>query len=197
MKGRFNIENAMAAIAAAYVFGVPVHCMQEALAETRVPGRMETFLSRDERICGIVDFAHNRLSFEKLYDAVFQEYSQYTKIIAVFGCPGGKALNRRRELGIIAGLFSDFVIVTSDDPGTEQQEKIAEEVCRYVEMTGCACTRIAERELALQSAVTMAKQSREKTLILLLGRGSEKFQKIGDRSVACPTDSVLMRNALI
>ena len=74
-------------------------------------GRMETFgLSSDGRICGIVDFAHNRLSFEKLFDAAFQEYTAYRRIITVFGCPGGKALNRRRELGIIAGLFSDEVI---------------------------------------------------------------------------------------
>ena len=52
-------------------------------------------LSSDGRICGIVDFAHNRLSFEKLFDAAFQEYTAYRRIITVFGCPGGKALNRR------------------------------------------------------------------------------------------------------
>lgn len=196
MKGRFNIENAMAAIAAGYVYGIPVHCMQKALAETRVPGRMETFQSFDKKICGIVDFAHNRLSFEKLFDAVFQEYSSYKRIITVFGCPGGKALNRRRELGLIAGLFSDYVLITSDDPGTECQSEIAGEIRRYVEMTGCPCDCIEERRDAVSAAVRIAEQNKEKTMILLLGRGSEKYQKIGKASLDYPMDSILMQNAV-
>lgn len=196
MKGRFNIENAMAAIAAGYVYGIPVHCMQKALAGTKVPGRMETFWSLDEKICGIVDFAHNRLSFEKLFDAVFQEYGSYKRIITVFGCPGGKALNRRRELGLIAGLFSDHVLITSDDPGVEAQSEIAQQIRGYVEMTGCPCDCIEEREDAVSEAVRIAEQSREKTMILLLGRGSEKYQKIGKASLAYPMDSVLMQRAV-
>lgn len=196
MKGSFNIENAMGAIAAAYVYGVPVECMKRALCKTRVPGRMETFYSRNSKICGIVDFAHNRLSFEKLFDAVFQEYGSYTKIITVFGCPGGKALNRRRELGIIAGLFSDYVFITSDDPGMECPQDIASEVRRYVEMTGCPCSCVEERSEAVGQAVEMAAENKEKTLILVLGRGSEKFQKIGMRSCEYPTDAALVRQAV-
>ena len=196
MRGRFNVENAMAAIAAAYVYGVPVSCMKQALEETKVPGRMETFYSRDGKICGVVDFAHNRLSFEKLFDAACREYGEYGRIITVFGCPGGKALNRRRELGILAGRFSDFVCITSDDPGMECQEEIAGEVKRYVELTGCPCKSIADRKEAIRYAVELARESREKTLILALGRGSEKFQKIGRRAYACPTDSQMMREQL-
>ena len=80
--------------------------MKEALAKTKVPGRMEHFVSRDKKICGVVDFAHNRLSFEKLFSAVLLEYEKYGKIITVFGCPGRESFEPRRELGIIAGLFS-------------------------------------------------------------------------------------------
>ncbi|MDY3249223.1 MAG: UDP-N-acetylmuramyl-tripeptide synthetase [Candidatus Choladocola sp.] len=196
MKGSFNIENAMAAIAAGYAYGVPVHCMQEALATTKVPGRMETFFSRSGKICGIVDFAHNRLSFEKLYDAVFQEYTPYRKIITVFGCPGGKALNRRRELGLLAGLFSDTVIVTSDDPGMECPEAIAEEIRGYAEMTGCPCLCVEERMKAVETAVRIASENEENTIVLLLGRGCEKFQKIGGQSLAYPTDASIMRWAI-
>ena len=196
MKGRFNIENAMAAIAAGYVYGIPLHCMQRALARTRVPGRMETFRSANGKIFGIVDFAHNRLSFEKLFDAVFQEYGSCKRIVTVFGCPGGKALNRRRELGLIAGMFSDHVLITSDDPGPECQGEIAQQVRGYVEMTGCPCDCIEERGEALQEAIRIAEENKEKTMILLLGRGSEKYQKIGGASLAYPTDSVLMQNAV-
>lgn len=197
MKGRFNIENAMAAITAGYALGIPVHCMKEALASTYVPGRMETICSPDGHICGIVDFAHNRLSFEKLFDAVYQEYPQYTKIITVFGCPGGKALNRRKELGILAGLFSDLVYITSDSPGMEQQEKIAAEIKQYVETAGCVCECVAERQEAVQRAVQEAVHAKEKTLILVLGRGSEKFQKIGKQICRYPSDTELLKMAVV
>lgn len=196
MKGSFNIENAMAAIAAAYVYGVPVSCMKQALQQTKVPGRMENFISANGKICGIVDFAHNRLSFEKLFDAVYQEYRSYKKIITVFGCPGGKALNRRRELGLIAGLFSDYVYITSDDPGMECPEKIGEEVQSYVEMTGCPCSLIEERQEAVGQAVRMAAAGAEKTLLLVLGRGSEKYQNIGGKALRYPTDAFLVENAI-
>ncbi len=196
MQGSFNIENAAAAIAAGYVYGVPVEYMQRALRETRVPGRMETFCSADGKLCGIVDFAHNRLSFEKLFDAAFQEYAPYRRILTVFGCPGGKALNRRRELGIIAGLFSDGVVITSDDPGTECPEKIQQEIRSYVEMTGCTCRSVTDRRAAVDTAISLAAAGEERTLILLLGRGSEKYQQIGGRAIAAPMDAQLMREAI-
>lgn len=196
MKGSFNIENAMASIAAAYVYGIPAAVMKEALADTKVPGRMENFFSRDGHICGVVDFAHNRLSFEKLFSAAFQEYDKYRQIITVFGCPGGKALNRRKELGIIAGLFSDQVIITCDDPGMECQEDIAREVRGYVELTGCPVLCVPERREAVERAVAMAGTSPVPTLILLLGRGSERYQQIGGKACLYPTDSRLMGQAL-
>lgn len=197
MKGRFNIENAVAAIAAACVYGVPVSCMKRALEQTTVPGRMESFVSKDGKICAMVDFAHNRLSFERLFDAVFQEYASYKKIITVFGCPGGKSLNRRRELGIIAGLFSDYVYVTSDSPGMECPEKIAEEISAYVEMTGCLSSYVADRGDAVRYAIKMAAENYESAMILVLGRGSEKFQKIGSRICAYPTDASLVQQIFL
>ena len=196
MKGRFNIENAVAAIAAAQSCGVPVCCMKQALAQTEVPGRMETYQTGDGKICGIVDFAHNRLSFERLFDTAFSEYGAYKKIITIFGCPGGKALNRRRELGMIAGLFSDHVIVTSDDPGMEEQTDIAHEVSRSIEMTGCSYECVEERKAAVGRAFEKAAQYKERVLILLLGRGCEKYQKIKDGRIEYPEDAVLMREAV-
>lgn len=196
MKGSFNIENAMAAIAAAYVYGIPVRFIKKALRETLVPGRMENFATEDGHICGIVDFAHNRLSFEKLFDTAFQEYGEYKKIVTVFGCPGGKALNRRRELGVIAGLFSDQVVITSDDPGMECQEHIAKEVRGYVDMTGCPVQCITDRREAVRLAMEIAAKYEEHTLILLLGRGSEKYQQVGGKAWLYPTDSRLMEQVI-
>ena len=194
MKGIFNIENAMGAIAAGWVYGIPVSCMKRALLKTQVPGRMETLLSRDKKVCGIVDYAHNRLSFERLYEAVYQEYPQYRKIITVFGCPGGKALNRRKELGLLAGLCSDKVYITSDDPDRESQEAIAGEIAFYVKLAGCPCRKLADRQAAVREAVKEAQG--EKTLVLILGKGCENRQKIGGKTKLCPRDMEYLREAL-
>ena len=105
-------------------------------------------------------------------------------------------MNRRRELGIIAGLFSDYVCITSDSPGTECQEKIAEEIKSYVELTGCPCCCVSEREEAVRQAVRIGVESGDPTLILVLGRGSERFQKIGRQSCAYPTDASLVERAI-
>ncbi len=192
MQGTFNAENAMAAIAAAYVYGVPAKVMKEALEDVKVSGRMEEYKSKDGKITAIVDYAHNRLSFEKLFDSVFQEHSG-ERIITVFGCPGQKAYNRRRELGLIAGLFSHKVYLTADDPGMEPLEKIFREIRPNVEMTGCDCSCIADRKEAVFQAVQEIKSN---TVLLVLGKGNEGHQRIGTELLPYPTDAELVCMAL-
>ena len=192
MQGDFNAENAVAAIAAGYIYGVPAEIMKKALANVKVSGRMEEYKSNDKKITVIVDYAHNRLSFEKLFDSVFQEHSG-EKIVTVFGCPGQKAYNRRRELGMIAGLFSHTVYLTADDPGTEPLEKIFDDIRPHVETTGCACICVKDRKEAVFQAVRGIKG---KTVLLVLGKGNEGHQKIGTEIVPYPTDSELVCMAL-
>lgn len=184
MHGRFNVENALAAVCVATAMGIPADCMEEGLKKTRVQGRMEEYRSADGRLTAIVDFAHNRLSFERLFDAVLQEYPGH-QIITVFGCPGGKAYNRRRDLGLLAGLFSDRVFLTADDPGVESPEKIAREIGGYLEVVGCPHEYIEDRGQAIQRAI---RAMEEKTVLLVLGKGNENRQKYGKISYKCPTD---------
>lgn len=193
MHGLFNVENALAAIAAAYAYEVPVECMQEGLADVQVEGRMEEFESRNRKLVAIVDYAHNRLSFEKLFDSVFKEYPDY-RVVTVFGCPGDKAFNRRRDLGLVAGLFSDQVYLTTDDPGTESVAKIAGEISRYVEMVGCPCTTIEDRTLAIRKAVECAAG---KTVVLVLGKGNEGRQRFGQTICECPKDAEVVRKSIL
>ena len=91
MHGIFNVENALAAIAVAYACELPFATMQKGLAGVTVDGRMEEYSSRDQKLKAIVDYAHNGLSFEKIFDSVRVEYPDY-KIVSVFGCPGGKEM---------------------------------------------------------------------------------------------------------
>src|SRR5690606_16714487 len=125
--GLFNVENALAAIAAMYTLDIPVEYIKSGLLKARAKGRMELYTSKDANLVGIVDYAHNRLSFEVLFDSLKQEYPHH-KLISVFGCPGGKAYNRRKEMGEVAGKFSDKVYITEDDPANEPLIEICEQV---------------------------------------------------------------------
>lgn len=192
MHGIFNVENALAAIAVACSFGLPPEDMQAGLARVTVNGRMEEFQSQDGNLRAIVDFAHNGLSFEKIFETVKQEYPDY-RIAAVFGCPGGKALNRRKDLGLTAGKYCGRVYLSADDPGPEQVEDICREIGSYVASTGCPYECIPDREEAIRKAVA---QAEGKTVILVLGKGSETSQKIGHRDVAYRSDSEIVKECL-
>lgn len=192
MQGEFNLENALAAIAAAYVYEIPAGVMREALANVKVSGRMEQYRSKDKKVTAIVDYAHNKLSFEKLFHSVFQEHSG-ERIVTVFGCPGNKAYNRRKELGLIAGLFSNAVYLTADDPGTEPLDQIFREIRPNVETTGCLCTCVADRKEAIFQAL---RETEGNTVLLVLGKGNEGHQRIGREVVPYPTDSELVCMAL-
>ena len=79
---------------------------------------MELYASRDKEKIAIVDYAHNKLSFEKLFSSMQAEYPDYD-IVSVFGCPGKKALVRRRDLGTVAGRYARKVYLAAEDPGYE------------------------------------------------------------------------------
>ena len=119
MPGLFNVENALAAIAVCEGLNIPERCIYVGLMKARVPGRMEVYSNADETVTAIVDYAHNRMSFETLFRSVQAEYPG-RRVISVFGCPGKKALDRRRDLGEIAGKYADLVVLTEEDSGEEK-----------------------------------------------------------------------------
>lgn len=184
MPGFFNVENAMAAIIATTSLGIPVEYAKENLKTVRVPGRMEIFESKDGLITTIVDFAHNRLSYENLYPELRASYSEH-HILAVFGVSGGKAYNRRKELGAIVGQHVDEVILTMKDPDMEDvsaiNATIAEEISKY----GVQHQMINDRAEAIEHAI---QNTTKKTLVVLTGRGHKSTQKIKGKFTKAPTD---------
>ena len=192
MHGAFNVENALAAIAVAWACGLPVKAMQDGLARATVNGRMEEFSSRDGRIKAIVDYAHNALSFEKIFEAAREEFPGY-RLVSVFGCPGGKALNRRKDLGTVAGKASSRIYLTADDPGLEDVLDICREIGSYVEESGCPYVCVPDREEAIRMAV---REVRQPSVLLILGKGSETGQKIGRLDIPYRSDSEIIRECL-
>ena len=192
MPGLFNVENALAAIAVCTRYGIPVQAMQEGLRKARSSGRMERFASEDGSRVVIVDYAHNKLSFQKLYESVQQEYPG-RQVITVFGCPGGKAYNRRKELGELAGQHSDRIYLTMEDPGSEAVRDISREIEQHAAPFECERFLIDDRGEAITAAI---RDSAPGSIILITGKGNETRQKIGREYVPCLTDAEYVRRAL-
>ncbi|NLD19489.1 MAG: UDP-N-acetylmuramoyl-L-alanyl-D-glutamate--2,6-diaminopimelate ligase [Clostridiales bacterium] len=193
MPGLFNVENGLCTIAAAGKLGIPKEYIKSGLSNGRSKGRMELFMSRDRNTLAIVDYAHNKLSFERLFAAMKEEYPQY-RIVSIFGCPGKKALNRRKELGTIAGRNADYVYLVAEDPGQEPVEKISGEIAEYVKAQGCPYEIIEDRGQAIKKAIDMA---RGKTLLLITGKGQETRQKYGTQYLDYTSDTEYIEKYLI
>ncbi len=184
MPGLFNVENALAAIAVAYVYDIPLTYIKSGLLRARSSGRMELYTSKDKKIIAVVDYAHNKLSFEKLFETTLKEYPGY-KIVAIFGCPGKKALLRRRDLGTVAGMYADKIYLVAEDPGEEPVIEISKDIAQYVEAQNCPYEMIEDRGEAIGKAIG---EAAEKTVFLITGKGNETRQKYGREYIDCPTD---------
>lgn len=191
MPGVFNVENALAAICVAMAMNIPYENIYEALKTVRVSGRMESFVSKDGNTIIIVDYAHNKLSFEKLYSSTKQEYPG-KKIITVFGCPGGKAKNRRKDMGTLAGIHSDFSYLTTDDPGPENALDICNEIANYIEQKNGEYKIIEDRGEAIKEAIL----NNPGCVILVAGKGNDSTQKCGTKYIPYLTDTKYAEMAL-
>lgn len=182
MPGLFNVSNALCAIAAATALGIPQEHIRSGLRRAVVNGRMQIFESRDRQVCVIVDYAHNRMSFEALFASVRAEFPS-RHIAAVFGCPGGKALQRRRDLGEVAGQNADFVYITEDDPANEAFSDIAADIAQYV---ACPHVILEDRDECVRRAIF---ETPTPCVVLLAGKGAETCQKRAGGMVTCLSDA--------
>lgn len=181
MPGLFNVDNALAAIALCRGLDLPPEAVQAGLAKARVPGRMEVYASQNGTVTAIVDYAHNRMSFETLFRSVKREYPG-RRIVTVFGCPGKKAFDRRRDLGEVSGANSDLVVLTEEDSGEEDTLSICKEIASHV---ACPCRVEPNRGEAIRQAVLSC---HEPSVLLITGKGAETRQKRGLEYIDTPSD---------
>lgn len=184
MSGLFNVQNALAAIAISQCLGIPMFYVAAGLKRARVSGRMEVYTGKSRNVQVIVDYAHNKMSFETLFQSTMKEYPN-KKITIVFGCPGKKAQRRRQELGEIAGKYSDQVYITEEDAGEEPVLKICEEIAQHLEKQACNYAIIPDREEAIREAISNADDD---TVVLITGKGRETRQKRGTKYIDTPSD---------
>ena len=183
--GTINVENALAAVSLSALLGVPLKHVRGGLAKANSPGRMEVFYSEDGKRIAIVDYAHNKLSYEKFFETIRGEFPG-KKMMIVFGCPGGKAFARREELGTIAGHNCSYSIITEEDYGEEDVNKICSEIAGFVEAAGGKCEIITDRVEAIKKAITLMDDD---TILFLPGKGRETREKRGIKYIDTPSDA--------
>jgi acetylglutamate kinase len=184
MPGLFNVENALAAITVCEGLRIPESCIYVGLMKARVPGRMEVYSNADDTVTAIVDYAHNRMSFETLFRSVRAEYPG-RRVVTVFGCPGKKALDRRKDLGEVSGQYSDLVVLTEEDSGEEDTLSICQEIAGYVAAQGCDYSIEPNRGEAIRQAILGCENP---SVLLITGKGAETRQKRGTQYVETPSD---------
>jgi UDP-N-acetylmuramoyl-L-alanyl-D-glutamate--2,6-diaminopimelate ligase len=165
--GDFNVANALAAAAAAWALGVPASTIAARISTLpQVPGRLEIV---NEHPTVLRDYSHTPDSLERAIAAVRPFATG--KLIVVFGCGGDRDRGKRPEMGRIAARGADVAIVTSDNPRTEDPERILDDI--EAGMEDVPHERIEDRRDAIARAIELAGPT---DLVLLAGKGHETYQ---------------------
>lgn len=174
--GLFNVYNTLAAFTACAAMGIPVEVIKKALEGMQgVPGRFE-LVDAGQDFAVIVDYAHTPDGLENVLKTAREITKE--KLITVFGCGGDRDRTKRPLMGRIAAGYSDYVLVTSDNPRTEAPLDIIKDIEKGLEPVakqGCYTVE-PDRRRAIRLAVGMAKKG---DVVVIAGKGHEDYQIIG------------------
>lgn len=190
MEGRFNIENALAAITVTRAMGIADDCIAAGIADVSVPGRMNVLQKEGRTV--IVDYAHNFISFTALFRSLRQDYPG-APIKVLCGCPGHKNLKRRVDIGHLCGEYADYVYLTAEDPGFEDPAEICREMAGYIGESHSRFCIIPDRAAAVEQAIS---ELRPGELLILAGKGEEDYQKVQGRYDFYESDLAIARRCL-
>ncbi|MCR5484431.1 MAG: UDP-N-acetylmuramoyl-L-alanyl-D-glutamate--2,6-diaminopimelate ligase [Clostridiales bacterium] len=176
--GTFSVYNSMGAIVCLTELGFPFSETVAASAKTKgVPGRIEV-VPTDTDFTVIIDYAHTPDGLQNILETV-NEIAE-GKVITVFGCGGDRDKSKRPIMGRIAVGNSDMVIVTSDNPRTEDPEKIIDDIMTGIDKPKIPVYRICDRTDAIKKAL---KKARTGDIVLLAGKGHETYQILGTEKI--------------
>jgi UDP-N-acetylmuramoyl-L-alanyl-D-glutamate--2,6-diaminopimelate ligase len=180
--GEHNVSNLLAAIGIGLEMGMPVPMIEKAVEViTNVPGRFER-IDEGQAFMVVVDYAHTEDALFRLLRAA--QAIKQARIITLFGCGGDRDSGKRPRMGQVAARHSDLVIVTSDNPRTEDPQVILTQIEQGIRALSpeerCPYQTVPDRAEAIRAAVTEAKEG---DLVLIAGKGHEDYQIIGDRKI--------------
>jgi len=176
LRGRFNVENALGALTAARALGIDEDAIRQGLESVRgVPGRFES-VDAGQPFHVIVDYAHKPDALEKVLRAA-RDLAGENRVLCVVGAGGDRDRGKRAVMGRLASDLADVVIVTSDNPRSEDPEAIAAEIVSGAE--GEVEVEL-DRAAAIGRAVELARPG---DVVLIAGKGAEQGQEFADRTV--------------
>lgn len=171
--GSFTVSNTMLAAAAAIAVGVPPKIAADAVADLRgVEGRLEIVTPRGAPVQVVIDYAHTPAALESLLRTVRAIRRPGQKITVVFGCGGDRDRSKRKMMGAVASSLADLVIVTSDNPRSEDPASIIKDVMKGIDREK-PFTVIPSRREAIRYAVTGARPGE---IVVLAGKGHENYE---------------------
>jgi UDP-N-acetylmuramoyl-L-alanyl-D-glutamate--2,6-diaminopimelate ligase len=199
--GRPNAYNILAACAVAMALDLPFSAIEAGISGlAHVPGRFQVVSDPADDVRVIVDYAHTDDALKNLLETARPMATG--RVVTVFGAGGDRDRTKRPLMGAVAARLSDLVIVTSDNPRSEDPVRIIDEVRRGIVVPadriapkgqkGTPSLAIVDRADAIEKAI---KDARPGDLILLAGKGHEKYQVIGDREI--PFDDVEVARAAL
>jgi UDP-N-acetylmuramoyl-L-alanyl-D-glutamate--2,6-diaminopimelate ligase len=187
LRGRFNVENVLGAVAAGRLLGLPNEAIARGVKELRgVPGRFEA-VDEGQAFTVVVDYAHTPDSLENVLRTA-RDFAQ-NRVICVFGCGGDRDRGKRPRMGLIASELADLAIVTSDNPRSEEPEAIIGEI---VDGVSGDIEIEPDRREAIARAVGQAEDG---DVVVIAGKGHEQGQQFRDRTVPFD-DREVARDAL-
>jgi UDP-N-acetylmuramoyl-L-alanyl-D-glutamate--2,6-diaminopimelate ligase len=176
MTGLFNVYNALAAFTAAAALGVPAAVIKTALeAAMGVPGRFE-LVDAGQDFAVVVDYAHTPDGLENILKTAREIAGG--RLITVFGCGGDRDRTKRPQMGAIAARYSDFAVITSDNPRTEEPLAIIRDIEQGLKFgpSGEKYCVEPDRRQAIHLAIGMAGTG---DVVVIAGKGHEDYQIVG------------------
>jgi UDP-N-acetylmuramoyl-L-alanyl-D-glutamate--2,6-diaminopimelate ligase len=207
LPGRPNVYNILAAVSVAIGLDLPPRAIQQGIRRVaHVPGRFQRVSSDGDDIAVVVDYAHTDDALKNVLETI--RPLAKGRLITVFGCGGDRDRTKRPLMGAVAARLSDLVVLTSDNPRSEDPQQIIEEIKRGIQPPSdrpivhqgqvlppirvTPYLTIVDREAAIDRAIRDAAPG---DVVLIAGKGHEKYQVIGDRTL--PFDDVAVAQAAL
>jgi len=181
LPGDFNIQNALCAAAVAMAYGVSVEDIKRGLEAARtVPGRYD-HVDAGQDFSVIVDYAHMPSALEKLF-SMYRDLTPLGKLFVVFGATGGgRDKGKRPDMGAIADKYADYIVVTDDDPYSDDELEIIDQVSSGIKRKeGDRFWKIVDRREALKLTLTLAKKG---DTVVVAGKGAEEIMKVRGQTI--------------
>jgi UDP-N-acetylmuramoyl-L-alanyl-D-glutamate--2,6-diaminopimelate ligase len=182
--GKPNVYNILGAVGTALELGVPIDAIEAGLRQlSGVPGRFEVLSTAADDVTVVVDYAHTDDALRNLLETARPMAPR--QLITVFGAGGDRDRTKRPLMGMVAARLSDVVVITSDNPRSEDPARIIEEVKRGADAeirnsNASIVTEVDRREAILQAV----RGAGPGDVVLIAGKGHEKYQEIGGRQLA-------------